>query len=56
MVPMPMTPYQGFDLALVHASLLENLIDVLRDVQAWDGFLNEVVDHRREVPPVFPAP
>lgn len=56
MVPMPMTPYQGFDFALIHASLVKDLIDVLRDVQAGDRILDEVMDHRREVPPVFPAP
>lgn len=56
MVPMPMAPYQGFDLALVHASLFKNFINVLRDVQAWDGSLDEVVDRRCKVPPVLPAP
>lgn len=56
MIPMPVTPDQSFDLGLIDASLLKNLVDVLRHVQAGDGFLDEVVDSRCEVPPVFPAP
>jgi len=52
---MPMAPYHGVDLAVVYATLFQDLVDVLRDVQARYTVLDGGVSEWRMVPPVLSA-
>ena len=40
MIPMPVAPYDGINLLLVHTTLAQNLVDIFGDVEARDTILN----------------
>lgn len=53
MIPMPMAPYDGIDLGVVHTALAQDLVDVFGNVEAGDTVLDCGIGEWGMVPPVF---
>ena len=55
MIPMPMAPYDGINLFVVHATFAQELVDVFGHVETWYTVLDGGKGGRGMVPPVLPA-